>query len=500
MANGIVDGDALADIADAIRIKNGSSDTYLPSEMAQAIEDLPSGGAASVVNGVIVDYIASTGSIGANNFVEFVNQGDNLSTTPNYPARTIKAVALSETIVVVLHTGGASSASGQYLHAAVCSISGSTIRVTSDTQVFGSPSGYNGIAACALSDTKLFVATGASTNSSSMSGAVITVTDQTVSVGGKTDISTISYSGSYPSAARLSSTKVIVSHGSGASPTGASSRPYAVVCTIEGSTITVGTDIQVANSTYGGYTKVVALSESKAVVLYNYGSGSTQRTYGAVCSISGRDIILTPGVALTSLNYSGFSEEGRTVSAVAITESRLVLFYNALYSDTSTGSYLHASTVDVDGTTLTPGQAVKLTTTPYSGGAVSATVLGSSQVCAIHNGLNSTSSDYTILYGLMCQISNDTIIAGTDIPLCGPSSGVGTLPDIVTIPNSRKCAFFTLAGLRSNSNSKIRAGIISPLTPMQLRRVSKSGLMIGLTTTPATTSTSGQAYIFDTRP
>lgn len=40
------------DIADAIRIKNGSSDTYLPSEMAQAIIDIPSGG-APIIMGVL---------------------------------------------------------------------------------------------------------------------------------------------------------------------------------------------------------------------------------------------------------------------------------------------------------------------------------------------------------------------------------------------------------------------------------------------------------------
>lgn len=36
--------DTLTDIADAIRGKNGSSDTYKPSEMADAIDNIPSGG------------------------------------------------------------------------------------------------------------------------------------------------------------------------------------------------------------------------------------------------------------------------------------------------------------------------------------------------------------------------------------------------------------------------------------------------------------------------
>ncbi len=41
MAKAIIDEQNLTDIADAIRAKNGSADTYLPSEMATAIGDLP---------------------------------------------------------------------------------------------------------------------------------------------------------------------------------------------------------------------------------------------------------------------------------------------------------------------------------------------------------------------------------------------------------------------------------------------------------------------------
>lgn len=42
MAKAIIDEQSLTDIADAIRAKNGSADTYTPSEMATAIGDLPS--------------------------------------------------------------------------------------------------------------------------------------------------------------------------------------------------------------------------------------------------------------------------------------------------------------------------------------------------------------------------------------------------------------------------------------------------------------------------
>lgn len=45
----IVNQEYLEDIADAIRAKNGSLDTYTPAEMAQAISNLSSG-SSSVIN------------------------------------------------------------------------------------------------------------------------------------------------------------------------------------------------------------------------------------------------------------------------------------------------------------------------------------------------------------------------------------------------------------------------------------------------------------------
>lgn len=44
MANVLVERESLADIADSIRAKNGTQNTYKPGEMAAAIDALPSGG------------------------------------------------------------------------------------------------------------------------------------------------------------------------------------------------------------------------------------------------------------------------------------------------------------------------------------------------------------------------------------------------------------------------------------------------------------------------
>ena len=50
MANVLVNSDTLKAIADAIREKNGSTDTYKPSEMAAAIIAINTDGEATVEN------------------------------------------------------------------------------------------------------------------------------------------------------------------------------------------------------------------------------------------------------------------------------------------------------------------------------------------------------------------------------------------------------------------------------------------------------------------
>ena len=56
MALKITDEQNYQDIADAIRGKLGSSDTFLPSEMADAIERIPSGGETEEIKTIFIDY------------------------------------------------------------------------------------------------------------------------------------------------------------------------------------------------------------------------------------------------------------------------------------------------------------------------------------------------------------------------------------------------------------------------------------------------------------
>lgn len=81
MANVIINDTNLFNIANAIRSKNGSSDTYKPSEMAAAITNLPSGGGGDIDIEPIVltgnQGYGCTGVIGSK-FIELF--GDKVST------------------------------------------------------------------------------------------------------------------------------------------------------------------------------------------------------------------------------------------------------------------------------------------------------------------------------------------------------------------------------------------------------------------------------------
>ena len=63
MALAVIQEQNLTDIADAIRSKNGTSDTYLPSQMAQAITDIPTGGGQDSGGKYLVQVIDYDGTV-----------------------------------------------------------------------------------------------------------------------------------------------------------------------------------------------------------------------------------------------------------------------------------------------------------------------------------------------------------------------------------------------------------------------------------------------------
>src|SRR5690606_24301336 len=122
----------IAAIATAIRAKNGSSNTYTVSQMAPAIDALSS----NVVNGIIKQYKASSTTVSANTFVEFVNDGDfgtgigdNTELVSVGGNAELYAVMVEQDKAIVFYVASSK------LCGVVCTISGTTITVGTETQL-----------------------------------------------------------------------------------------------------------------------------------------------------------------------------------------------------------------------------------------------------------------------------------------------------------------------------------------------------------------------------
>jgi hypothetical protein len=212
---------------------------------------------------------------------------------------------------------------------------------------------------------------------------VITIDGTTTTVG--MEITFNSATTTYISACALTDSKVLVAYQDG----GNLKYGTAVVLTIDGTTITAGTEITFQDTNVDvNYISAVALSDSKALVVYQGGVNSSAK----VLTIAGTTI--TVG---TEINFEGGSGT-LYPSAVALTDSKVLV----AYQDFDNSRYGTAIVFTVDGTTITAGTAKVFdynTTTYPSLVAFSET----STLVAYNNGLSSYSS---------IEVSGTTITAG----------------------------------------------------------------------------------------
>lgn len=83
MANVIINDTHLTDIANAIRAKGGTTATYLPSEMADAITAIESGsgGGSSTTTGMVLLGNGFVSNLQSYRLISFVPQGININLT-----------------------------------------------------------------------------------------------------------------------------------------------------------------------------------------------------------------------------------------------------------------------------------------------------------------------------------------------------------------------------------------------------------------------------------
>ena len=199
-----------------------------------------------------------------------------------------------------------------------------------------------------------------------------------------TDTQVVSSNPTFAAAVKLSDTTVFVAYTS-------SSTLYGVVCTVSGSSITVGTSVVIPNGSSN--TNIALIGANKVFVVYRHTGANG--LYGAVCTISGTTVSVGTEASITSRTNSH--------ADIATLEDDKVIIVEG---NTSSPAGLYGIVCTVSGTTITAGtETVIVSGSAYMHCKVLA--LDSSTVFV-------TNSASSVLNAIICTISGTTITVGTN--------------------------------------------------------------------------------------
>jgi hypothetical protein len=363
------------------------------------------------INGIIKDYYAYAGeNISAGVLVEYVNgiagktdYGESEDTSINstkYAGYTMSAVVLDDNRVFIAHGSASSSNASNYLYGVVCTINGATITVGTDTQL--SSADYSGttISACLLPNGNVFIAHRYG-GSYHLRGMVCTIEGTIITAGTDTAIVGTDSAGWSISACLLPNGNVFIAHSYSSSY-----HLYGIVVSIDGTTITPGTDTSFVTSKNAGYAiSTCLLPNGNVFIAHDF--GSNHYFYGMVVKINGTTITKGTDTQLTTVQYSGYNKS----ALIALDNERVFIAFG--YGNTN--GTLYGIVCTVSETTITLGTATSMATTNYTGRRISACLLPNGKIFIVHDNGAGTTSYY--LYGIICTVDGTTIAIGTDTEL-----------------------------------------------------------------------------------
>lgn len=360
------------------------------------------------INGIIESYkVAASENISAGDFVSFLNGNveggtDTAINTSSRTGSTISAVALDDNRVFIAHNYGTNN----YMYGIVVTVSKTAITVGASTTLSTTDgnAGYR-ISVVKLSSDKVFIAHsyGASMY---LYGMVCTINDTTITKGTDTQLNSAKQYGYFISAVALSENKVFIAGAYNSS----SYYLYAIVCTINGTTITKGSITSLSSTTHtGDYINVTALSDSKVFIAHSY--STAEYLYGMVCTISGTTITQGNDTQLSTIVNAGFA-----ISAVALSDNKVFIAHGY-----GSDIYLYGMICTISGTTITAGTDKKISEIGSAGMAISTVLTGEDAVFIAHSCATNAAYD---LYGVICTINETSIVVGTDTLLVSAGTDV----------------------------------------------------------------------------
>lgn len=324
----------------------------------------------------------------------------------------IRVTALSPTSVFIAH------GYNNTLHGMVCTISGNTITPGVDTNLssnIGNSAQVN-LSIVTLSSTSVFITHCVNGSSLYLYGIVCNISGLSIAPGTDTQISSTIYTGAYSSVTVLSPTSVFVAHSFNSAY-----YLHGMVCTISGTTITPGTDVEL--DTYINLCAVSTVTLTPNSVAIVYISTATQHPmYSTVCTITGT--VVTKGKIGTVIGGTGSTA---SLSTVALSSISVLVFFADNSNQALDGVII---TLDAVGL-LEVGAVTFINTTANSGNYISATVLSTLGVFIAHN------NDLTnCLAGQIFSRAVNKVISISDLVM-GVASSTGSAGTVVSayVPN-----------------------------------------------------------------
>lgn len=240
-----------------------------------------------------------------------------------------------------------------------------------DTSIVATDWAGRNVSAVALSDNRVFIAHNNNGTSYYLNAVVCTISGSKITVGTDTQLSTTTNTSYSLATLLLPNGNVFIAH------RGDKTNYYlkAMICSVSGTTITKGSDYTVVGSKYHGYMQPsLALLPDGNVFITHGSDNEIPSTYGIVCTVSGRTMSMGTNTLLTDSNYSG-----RSNSTICLNDGSVFIAYRR------SGDYmLSAMVCTVSGTTITVAIDKLLSTGSNSGVKLSTTLLPDGKVFLVH--------------------------------------------------------------------------------------------------------------------
>lgn len=434
------------------------------------------GGSISIVNGVIEQYKADSGTVEANTFIEkvynwsgvTVDKTGTLASGLNYQYYDVAVLNSSVAVVVGVDTS-------YNLFASILTISGNSI--TEGTRVILASSIGSNIKIVRATKTRDNQVFAVYTYGSNMYlyGIALSVSGSAITAGTATSLSSTQNYGYYADITTLADGKVFVSH---PHSNNSQSIPYGMVCMMSGANYisNIGTDTQIGATLNGVntlYAKTGTIDSDNALITGVSGGDSGNTLYGVIATISNTTI--TVGTNQQIKYDSSAIFRAQYSDLVVVSESM------AFYIDNNNG--IKATPIIISSGNLSGGNRVKV---------LEDTKIDTLEACFMPAN--------TIFIGSNSQLSSDSgkKLYGTTFKF--DNSGAITVQGSSIIQNSGAYYMF----VKRVSNTEILAGAYTDLyslvsiDPITIKAATNPDGIQGLTATACTDTTAGSVWVLDT--